>query len=82
MRPHVPGHGSTHLLRKQARSRWQSELSTHSGRQPIKGLPLYSGIQEHCPFLQIVFGPQGDGTQGSMGSVGSEIGMKKVQRGI
>ena len=33
-RAHVPGHGSTHLLLRQALSLGQSEFRTHSGRQP------------------------------------------------
>ena len=33
--PQVPGHGSTHLLRMQARDKGQSLLRMHSGRQPI-----------------------------------------------
>lgn len=32
---HVPGHGSTHLLLKQALSRAQSEFNTHSGRHRV-----------------------------------------------
>lgn len=32
---HVPGHGLTHLLLRQAFSLEQSELRTHSGRHPV-----------------------------------------------
>jgi hypothetical protein len=64
--PHVPGHGSWHLLRTQALSRAQSELMVHSGRQPEYGLPKYPGRHSHKAFpfgdaMQRVFGPQGDG---------------------
>lgn len=34
LRPQAPGQGSVHLLRTHVLSRAQSELSTHSGRQP------------------------------------------------
>lgn len=47
----VPGQGSTHLFRMQARSRGQSVLSTHSGRQPVYGSPWYSGIHVQIPSL-------------------------------
>lgn len=47
--PHVPGHGSRHLLRIQAWSRLHSVLSTHSGRQASYGLPTYSGEHSHTP---------------------------------
>lgn len=46
----------------------QSEFSTHSGRQPSYGLPMYSGKQTQAPAplfsLQIAFDPHGDGSQG------------------
>ena len=47
--PHVPGHGSRHLLRMQAWSRLHSVFSTHSGRQASYGLPTYSGEHSHTP---------------------------------
>lgn len=47
--PHVPGHGSRHLLRIQAWSRLHSVLSTHSGRQASYGFPTYSGEHSHTP---------------------------------
>lgn len=37
--PHVPGHGSAHLLFIQARLLGHSVLTTHSGLQP-GGLPI------------------------------------------
>jgi len=50
----------------------QSELSTHSGRQPSYGLPWYSSIhlQAAAPFRSIhsAFGPHGDGWHGFGGS--------------
>lgn len=73
--PHVPGQGSTHLLFVHALLLSQSELVTHSGLHPTYGSPKYSfkQVQEPAPFLslQIAFGPQGEGLQGSLGlSVG------------
>lgn len=64
--PHVPGQGSTHLLFTQALSRAQSELRTHSGRQPTYGSPKYSGKHEQVPSLHWVLDPHGDGLQGSV----------------
>lgn len=63
--PHVPGQGSTHLLRTHAFEDAHSVFNVHSGRQAIKGSPWYSGMQEHCPLLQIAFRPQGEGLHGS-----------------
>lgn len=48
--PQVPGHGSTHLLRRQALSWGQSELRTHSGLQPEYGSPWYSGRHVQIPL--------------------------------
>ena len=83
-RPHVPGHGSLHLLLTQARSLGQSVFSTHSGRQPVYGSPKYSGKHTHEPAplrsLQTAFAPQGDGLQGLRGSSG--IGAEKVRLGV
>lgn len=60
------------MLFKQALDLSQSELVTHSGRQPVYGSPKYSGRQEHDPAplrsLQIAFAPHGDGLQGLRGS--------------
>lgn len=66
--PHVPGHGSTHLLRMHALFRAQSEFKTHSGRHPEYGSPWYSGKQEQIPLLHKAFGPHGEGLQGSSNS--------------
>lgn len=63
--PHVPGQGSTHLLRMQALSLAQSEFNTHSGRQPTYGSPKNSGKQVHVPFEHSALKPHGDGLQGS-----------------
>lgn len=54
----------------------QSELTTHSGRQPVYGSPKYSGKHEHEPALfrslQTALAPQGEGSQGFLGpSVGT-----------
>lgn len=66
--PHAPGQGSLHLLLEQALLRSQSELDTHSGRQPVYGSPKYSGKQAHepTPFLSLqrALAPQGEGLQG------------------
>ena len=46
--PQVPGHGSTHLNPMQARELAQSELTSHSRRQPAwasYGFPSYPGKQ-------------------------------------
>lgn len=64
--PHVPIHGSRHLLRIQALSLEHSVFNTHSGRQFSYGFPVYSGKHSQFPFpLQTAFGPQGDGLHGS-----------------
>lgn len=66
--PHVPGQGSMHLFRIQARFEGQSEFNVHSGLQPSYGLPIYSGrhTQEPAPFrsLHSALIPHGDGLQG------------------
>lgn len=38
--PHVPGHGSWHLLRIQDLLGTQSVLTVHSGRHPSYGFPI------------------------------------------
>lgn len=72
--PQVPGQGSWHLFRMQARFDGQSEFRTHSGRQPSYGFPVYSGRQVHDPALfcclQMALAPQGVGLQGSNRSIG------------
>lgn len=72
--PQVPGHGFTHLLLTQERSRGQSEFCIHSGLQPVYGSPKYSGkhVQDPAPFrsLHNEFGPHGEGLQGLTGSIG------------
>lgn len=73
--PHMPGQGSRHLLLTHALSRGQSVFSTHSGRHPVYGSPVYSGkhVQDPAPFfsLQTAFAPHGEGLQGIFGpSVG------------
>lgn len=71
---HVPGHGSIHLLFKQAFVGEQSVLTIHSGRHPSYGFPKYSGrqVQDPAPFcsLQIAFAPQGLGIHGDKCSIG------------
>lgn len=69
--PHVPGQGSRHLLRRHARSRAHSGFTTHSGRHPSYGLPVYSGRHEQAPSRQMALGPHGDGLQGSLASGGT-----------
>jgi len=68
--PHVPGHGSEHLLLMHALSLGHSWLSTHSGRQPANGLPWNSGRQVHTPLLHCALYPQGDGLHGSLAGGG------------
>lgn len=67
--PQAPTQGSMHLLRTQARSRGHSELTTHSGRQPVvAALPLVPGGHEHIALfpdsVHNAPGPQGDGVHG------------------
>lgn len=66
--PQLPGHGSTHLLFRQALFEEQSVLTTHSGRQPSYGLPIYPSMQVQdpafCLSLHSAFTPHGDGEQG------------------
>lgn len=64
----VPLQGSIHLFLTQALSREQSELNTHSGRQPIYGSPWCSSIQVHTPLLHKAFGPHGEGSHLSRSS--------------
>ena len=64
--PQVPGQGSWHLDRIQLNVDGQSVSTTHSGRQPSYGLPIYSGKHSQSPFLHIAFGPQGDGLHRSL----------------
>lgn len=69
--PHVPGHGSTHLLFRHAWVRGHSALTTHSGLQ-VGGLPICPGWHEHTAIsftiLHKLFEPQGDGLHGSLGT--------------
>lgn len=55
-----------HLFLRQVLSRGHSEFKMHSGRQASYGLPMYSGRHSQSPFLQIAFGPHGDGLHGSL----------------
>ena len=67
----MPGHGSRHLLARQACVSGHSALTTHSGRQD-GGLPTSPGWQEHTAWSftiwHMLFGPQGDGSQGLDGT--------------
>lgn len=63
--PQEPGHGSMHLLRRQALLDGHSSFNVHSGRQPAYGSPWYSGMHVQTPSLQLAFGPHGFGQQGS-----------------
>lgn len=67
--PQAPIQGSIHLLRTQARSRGHSEVTTHSGRQPVEAaFPLVPLGQEQKALSptteQSAPGPHGDGVQG------------------
>lgn len=57
-----------HLFLMQALSAEQSELRTHSGRQPSYGFPWYPSKQEHAPapslWLHTALAPHGDGSHG------------------
>lgn len=81
LRPQVFGHGSIHFLLMQALSWGHSELTIHSGRQD-GGVPIYPTSQVHTlwPFIarQRLFGPHGEGWQGSnCGSASFGITIKK-----
>ena len=52
-------------------------MRTHSGRQPAYGSPWNSGRHVHTPLLHCVFGPHGDGLQGSAAGGGEAIGIIK-----
>ena len=56
----------------------QSELTTHSGLQPLMGFPKYPGrqMQKQCvPRTEAsALGPQGFGSQGSLGGGGGGAG--------
>lgn len=67
--PHTPGHGSIHLVFAHALSRGQSELMTHSGRQPLPvGLPWNPGKHSQSALppeaRHSVLAPQGEGLHG------------------
>lgn len=67
--PQVPGHGSTHLLRTQERSRGHSELTTHSGLHPVVAAsPLVPLGHVHMALSPTTEhkapGPHGDGVHG------------------
>lgn len=70
-------HGLMHLLFIQALSAGHSELTMHSGRQPVisVGMPNILGrhlqIAVSCTVSHIVFGPHGEGWHG-FGFVGSK----------
>ena len=68
------------LFLPQARALSQSELTTHSGRQPAYGSPKYSGLQVHWQLVPrtaaSAFDPQGFGLHGSLGGGGA--GEKRV----
>jgi len=54
-------------------------FNTHSGRQFSYGFPVYSGKHSQFPFpLQIAFGPQGDGLQGSDAN-GLSVALMKIK---
>ena len=71
-KPHESRHGSEHFWFIHALFVEHSELTTHSGRQ-FGGDPTNVERQEQVetPLFtrHSLFGPQGDGLQGSIGSV-------------
>lgn len=81
--PQEPGHGSRHLLLIQDKLFGQSGLITHSGLQ-FGGDPTYPvrQVQEGFgPFaLHCEFGPQGEGTQGSLSSSTANTGAKNKNK--
>lgn len=79
--PQEPGQGSAHLFSMQALFWGHSELTIHSGRH-VGGTPTNPGWQRQtaCPLCtrQLLFGPQGDGSQGLSGN-GSGVTSISVQ---
>lgn len=72
--PQEPGQGSLHFWLIQASCGVQSLLLTHSGRQ-LGADPTYPERQLHegepaAVTTQELYGPHGDGTQGSRGVTG------------
>lgn len=71
-RPQILLHGFLHLLCIHAKLEAQSELTTHSGRHPSYGFPIWSGWQTHAPAflcsLQMALEPHGEGEQGVRGT--------------
>lgn len=69
LKPQVPRQGFLHFWLPQVSVKGQSELTTHSGLQ-LGGAPRKPGTHEQTPcsltLRQILFGPQGDGLQGSL----------------
>lgn len=68
--PHVPGHGSMHRWLIQVLSRGHSAFMRHSGRQ-LGGTPEQLIWHEQTGWpsstLHMLYGPHGDGEQGSIG---------------
>lgn len=71
-RPQIFSHGFLHLFCIHAKLVAQSELTTHSGRQPSYGFPMWSCWQTHAPAfpcsLHIALGPHGEGEHGVRGT--------------
>lgn len=84
LEPHAPGHGSRHFWFTHARTDGHSGLMVHSGRQ-LGGAPIKPETQEQAGdsprTTHSAFGPQGDGTQGLVGAIGSAeiVGRNGVQ---
>lgn len=78
LKPQVLGQGSEHLLFMQARWIGHSLLTRHSGRQ-AGGFPIKLGkhVQTGCwlTVLHLLFGPQGVGEHGSLGTITKKIFM-------
>lgn len=77
LKPHEPGHGSTHFWFIHASAAGHSEFIEHSGRQ-FGGEPMYVGKHEHAKLSPLTrhseFAPHGDGMHGFCGSLGCSGG--------
>lgn len=62
--PHVPMHGSMHLLLMHDLVGLHSVFSVHSGRQPMYGSPKYSFMHVQMALSHFALAPHGDGSHG------------------
>lgn len=79
--PQADWHGLTHLFSTQALLLGHSVLIVHSGRH-VGGVPKKLDLQEHTPWpfktRQLLFGPQGEGSQGSV--FGASVSARSISQ--